>query len=238
MSEADGVLPAQLASAADCKHIDVPRDRFQMRLAEEWDEHTAGHNNEVDRELYARGQFHPYADGDLVLRGGCFEIGRCFYWSRFGDVERPTISDWSMWFLENEKSRDVQLLDAWFNSLAQAPMPQIDWRDRFYWEQRLAGWLSSGEQGLDLVAAEKVHPANCIDVFELLLALEPDIRKAGLHQQALTARMAPALSEFPLNPPSGRAEKLSEWRKLLLHCIADPGYTRRLAARKWRHWVG
>ena len=232
MSEADRSLPPQLAKAVGKSHLAVAENRFQKHLASEWDEHTAMHYREVDRFLYAREQFSYCDEGDLILRGGCFELGRCFYWDLFGESTQPTIEDWSTWFLEDQRGSAVRGLVDWFESIGTSPQPGLDWRDRFYWEQRMAGWLSSGEQGLDLVPAEKLHPVNCVDAFELLLAIDPGIRSTGRHQLDLVSRMAPELAAFPYNPSGSALEKLPALGALIRQCLRNPGYTRRLIRRK------
>jgi hypothetical protein len=47
-----------------------------------------------------------------------------------------------------------------------------------------------------------LHPANNTAVLSALVTPEPADQAAGRLQQALIARLAPALARFPLNPPT------------------------------------
>jgi hypothetical protein len=79
----------------------------------------------------------------------------------------------------------------------------MDWRDRFYLEQRLAGWASSNAQGIDSTGRELVHLASCQALISDLLAIPRELRCRGQHQRDLVAAMAPELARFPTTPPQG-----------------------------------
>ena len=140
----------------------------------------AGLRSPVSRSLrYA--QIVPKIPNDaLSLGGNVWEVGRCYYHEKFAPELPPDSSEWSAW-------------------LRATPSELLDWRDRFYVEQRLAGWLSSIEQGIDLTGRERLHVANCADLFSLLLSLPEPTRRSGRHQLELVRMLAPELARFPVN---------------------------------------
>ena len=78
--------------------------------------------------------------------------------------------------------------------------PEIDWRDRFYIEQRLGTWASSTEQALDLSPCVRVPLASCGRYMSAVLQIPEHIRQDSAHQVELIRRMATSLLEYPFNP--------------------------------------
>jgi hypothetical protein len=100
-------------------------------------------------------------------------------------------------------------LAEWVEVLKRTPVRGLDWRDRLYLEQRLGGWLSALEQGLDITLGERVHIANAAATYNLMLELPEETRAQAQHQRDLVARLAPTLAEFPFNPPEEAFGRLS-----------------------------
>lgn len=76
----------------------------------------------------------------------------------------------------------------------------LDWRDRYYIEQRLAGWQSSKEQVYDLRAQERFPVINCARNYALMLSLPEVWRSEGRYQAELIRRTIPALLKDVINP--------------------------------------
>lgn len=197
MSEADRVLPPRIAAAAGIEHFTVPVAEEDPAHLELYDEHTAGHIIDIDRSYFARGQLFWAREGDLILRGGAFEVGRCFYWERLPEV-MPMAEELARRFDGERDPAIIEGLRIWCHR--HQSDQSADWRDIFYLEQRVGGWLSAVEQSLDLVAGTRFHPANSIAFYEAVLSLPVEIRRQSQHHVDLVARLAPALARFPYNP--------------------------------------
>jgi hypothetical protein len=148
------------------------------------------------------GQWDFGRPGDFVLRGGGFEAGRAYYYDRLpANLDRVSARTLAGAFGEPPNSPAEADLRAWLDGILADPIPLLDWRDRFYLEQRLGAWLSAIEQELDLTGRERFYAINAEATYRLLLDLPEEIRRTGQHQLDLTRRLAPDLLRFPVNPP-------------------------------------
>jgi hypothetical protein len=107
----------------------------------------------------------------------------------------------------------------WVDWAASTPCPGLDWRDRFFLEQRTAGQASGIEQALDLTAYERIYIANCHLYLTTALMLPEETRRNSRHHIDLIGRMAPELLRFPFNPPDEAMVRFlywlrDEWREL------------------------
>src|SRR5207249_1830765 len=94
----------------------------------------------------------------------------------------------------------MDAMAVWRQSLAD-PIPlDLDWRDRFYFEQRLGAWASTVQRTLDVLDGSFFYPANCLWVAHVLLQYSPQERREGLAQRSAIRLLAPSLAEFPFNP--------------------------------------
>jgi hypothetical protein len=187
------------------EHRFVARGARSEANARLWDQHTAHQSPGVDRDYVADGQWAALPGAGFVLRGGVFGVGRCIYWPRLPDRPPPDAARALATRLKvdrHEHDRGLERgLSDWVDWLAEAPEPGLDWRDRLYWEQRVGGWLADIEQGLDLVAHERSHLANCRQTLTALVGFAAEDRAAGGHQRSLIERLAPELLRWPINPP-------------------------------------
>ncbi len=232
LSIGDRLYPPRLARAAGLPHRLVRPGRFSARAEREYDEHTGRQSADVDRRYYARGHWRFLRPGDLILRGGGFESGRCFYYHRLREASGgalPDPEDVAAWLGEPRSSTAVAGLREWLAHAAADPIEGLDWRDRFYLEQRLGGWLSALEQSLDLIDATRFYVANSAAVYGLLLSLDPERRRTGEHQRELIRRLAPRLLELPFNPDEDR---FTRWERLRHRWREDPLAVVRAAARR------
>jgi hypothetical protein len=234
---ADRELPPKLARAAGIEHRIVlpgPVDAGRLDL---WDRHTAGHAVDADGGFFAAGQLDHLAGCGVELGGNVFEVGRGYYDAAL-PAELPGTPRATAALIEREfpSARPAAVL-AWATWLHETLHETLDWRERFYIEQRLAGWLGAIGQGTDLACVPRVHVANCTAYLAETLAIEPALRRAGRHQDDLTARLAPVLAELPVNPPGPLQERLrARARRELEEYLAQPTPVRYVShrVRRWR----
>lgn len=215
LSLADLELPARLARAAGVPHQWHRPGPPRPDAERAYDEHSAGETVGVDRAYFARGQWDFTDPDDYVLRGGCFEVGRCYYHRRLpmaAGSRPPPAATIAQGLREPPGTATTAALAEWIAAVERTPLLELDWRDRLYLEQRLAGWLSALEQSLDLTFAERVHVANAAATYPFLLSLPEDVRASGQHQRDLVARLVPPLGAFPFNPPEEAFGRLSRLR--------------------------
>jgi hypothetical protein len=75
----------------------------------------------------------------------------------------------------------------------------FDWMDAFHVDQRLRGWAAACEQGLDLLAATSINPANCGFILGLISRGDAAAR-AGGHELAAIRLPGTGLDALPVNP--------------------------------------
>ena len=195
----DADIPKKLARISGVPHRLIRRQGRQYQNWEAFNLHTSGHSVEMDREYMLYQQFNKLeADNTILLRGGGFEVGRCAYypWLPAAPLDGNGIST-------IQKGNCVQGSSwcKWMAWVAQTPQVALDWRDRYYIEQRLAGWLSSTEQALDMVNIERQIPANSTLFFNVMLALPEEVRKTKIQMTDLIKNLSPQLLQVPINPP-------------------------------------
>src|SRR5690625_352105 len=212
VSRADMSLPPRIAECAGVVHQWILKGRFEPDRLRQFDEHTAGYTVENDRVYFSHGQWDFTDDNDVLIRGGAFEIARCFYWRAFGDGANINPIPKTNKILRHFNIRDPQKtkgIAEWAQWVSTSVEPGLDWRDRLYWEQRLAGWLSSLEQGLDLVKGENIYIVNSRRIISLLMSLPSERRQYSSHHYDLIKMIAPQLLEIPVNPPDPVRYRLS-----------------------------
>ncbi|HWR26761.1 MAG TPA: hypothetical protein VN316_02680 [candidate division Zixibacteria bacterium] len=218
MSVADRTLPPKLAEAAGFSHSMFYGKGHRKDLAALFEKHTGGMSADRDSYYISREYFNYIQKGDLILGGGCFEIGRCYYWSKFsgsGIIPNVPGVDIILNVLkEGSNPVLIQALNEWIDWTRRTPHQELDWRDRFYLEQRLSGWLSSMEQSLDLIDADRLYIANSHYYFAHVFRIPEEKRRVSQHHIDLIARMAPELMEFPFNPVGPILQRIS--RRILI----------------------
>ena len=175
--------------------------------------------------------------GVTVAAGHGFEIGRCAHWARFfrsGLTERaPKPGDLLRAFFRARPEPLSIWMDAlavWRRSLSDQIALDLDWRDRFYLEQRFGAWASTVQRTLDVLDGSFFYPANCLWIAYLLLQYSPRERRMGFAQRAAIQLLAPPLADLPFNPEpvATRVRKqlamayLVTKRAVLLTPVANP----------------
>jgi len=200
ISLADRILPSRLSAAAGLEHVWVGQKRFDARRTALFDAHTGHEVVDVQRHFFARRQWDFAQEGDLIVGGLCFEVGRCYFWHKLGDSNVPDGAQIARGWHEAPNSSLMAAMAEWIEWTEHTPHPELDWRDRFYIEQRLGGWQSARELSMDLIPVDLIHPMNSARAHALSLCVPQEKRIKGEHQIDLVRRMAPHLLEFPINP--------------------------------------
>ena len=192
-------IPRALAKIAGKKYTLVKR---KSRVSKNWDSyntHTSGHSVENDRNYAAYQQFDQLeGDNTFLLRGNCFEISRRYYHKWFG---ADVMSGEKISATVKGNEAQAQSWNQWLEWFYKTPQVTMDWRERFFIEQRLAGWHASTEQALDMVNIDRLVPANSFLFYNIHLALPEEIRKTKAPVTDLLNRLAPQVLQVPINPP-------------------------------------
>lgn len=209
MPRGDRILPAQLAKACGYGHALIRGRSASRSTLAVVDEHTARHSMDIDRMYLGGGYWSQVPDQAVVFRGGVFEVTRAYYHRRI-PVDSPPSTPHDGFailhraFLNNvyypNSRAHIKGVTEWVEWILETPEPDMDWRDRLYWEQRVAGWGSAIEQLLDITGQERIHIANCQSFLCTLLAFPKEVRQAGQIQYEILAQLAPSLAKFPVNP--------------------------------------
>ena len=207
MSMADRMLPSKLAQECGYKHIFLRNSTQKNNLIFERKqlvaEHSANHVSDGDVSPFTTG----IRDG---MEGISFGGHGWAIASGFGQLRqlpqtihntRITAEQIAELFGEPINSSAVDGLCDWLEWILENPQQHLDWRDRFYLEQRQTGWLSSREQVYDLTNLKRFHVLNAARNYSLLLGLEESQRLDSLVQEELIRQLAPGLLKYPFNPP-------------------------------------
>jgi hypothetical protein len=236
ISRADVELPPLLAARFGIRHEFIQSAAPDTFKAAVFDEHTDDSVHGADRESFVAGCFHHLSGRRWYLRSGCWELGRRYFHRKLPESDLSAV-------VSNPKrlahafntyvnvGASAQGIGEWARWRLASPV-DVDWRDLFYRDQRLGGWLSAIEQSLDLTDPTSLHLVNCDFFYEMLLAASAAVPEPAALQHALIGRCCPALSEYPVNPDRGGwIEKLNgvlakasivlggEFRSLARMCI-------------------
>jgi hypothetical protein len=196
-------LAARICRYLGVKHRIVGPEPFDEHRLQVWREHTLeSHHDADDAYLIPQNQYRFLKSGDVLVRGGCFELGRRFYGQLLEglDLQSATGADlWSRFEGERGEMHQIEGLNDWLRFRRQHDNG-LDLADAFYLDQRVGGWLSAIEHGLDLNPGISIPPANADRIFAALISPSESERRDGLLQRAVIEHLAPNLLRFPVNP--------------------------------------
>jgi hypothetical protein len=156
--------------------------------------------------LFPGGVYRYLRPGDAIIEGNGFELGRpTISARRFGDFNPARASGAEIWARLGGTPGPAALtafLDDWRDWRNEHPLEGFGWINAFYLDQRLTAWYASVDQGLDLLPAVVLTPANSARVYSALVTPGFPDQLAGLVQRAVIDQLAPGLAGFPLNPPT------------------------------------
>ncbi|MEQ9371500.1 MAG: hypothetical protein RIG63_21100 [Coleofasciculus chthonoplastes F3-SA18-01] len=217
-SIADLVLPPELARKCGYDHVFMQvgkRDTQRQRLVVE---HSGGHISEGDAEPFIKGVRQGMTGISFGGHGFAIASGFAKLPTLPPTFDNPEIGakQIAQLFQESANSTATAGLQEWLTWVEKYPQKNLDWRDRFYLEQRQAGWLSSKEQVYDLGQLERFPILNCAYIYSILLSVKKEQRIGSFVQEDLIGQVMPELLEYPFNPDDfyfgiGRIIRSKSW---------------------------
>jgi len=206
MSRGDLVLPPKLAEVAGFKHVLIRPGKYDGHKESMFAVHTSNGWADRDEDLMCHGQWDQFTEDDIILRGAGMEVGcpRASRWHFAAPSENnskvPPAERILKEYGQDPTGPLMHALEEWRAWTEQTPHPEIDWRDRFYIEQRVGVWASSIEQAMDLSPCNRVYLSDSGRYMSSVLQIPEHIRQDSAHQVELIRRMAPGLLAYPINP--------------------------------------
>jgi hypothetical protein len=245
MSDADRVLPSLLAKEAGVPHHFIGREHFDVDRVRTFEAHIAGHTADLGRELYAFRQYDQLPANGVEILTTLFELGSGYYGQKLPSKPDEVVRsiEQAFGFAEHhaESFAHREGIREWSRWIEAHPEPAMDWRDRFYWEQRGAGWAGAFFQGNDLIV-ESVSPVNCQSIMSAMLGIDPAKRRGKRWEVDLVYRMAPFLADHPYAVGGPLSARLRRGAAAFLHHPSKlrfaTGRMRLIAARKLSSHVG
>jgi len=201
MSLADRLLPPRLARELGYDHVvfrsgTAPAPGRTALI----NQHCAGHVSEGDALPLLQGVLDILAG--ISIGGQCFGVGKAKARNLSETVTDPegVAREIACSQKEPRNSTATAAIGEWLKWVALTPQASLDWRDRYYIEQRLAGWQSSKEQVYDLRTHERFPVINCARNYALMLSLPAVWRREGRYQAELIRRTVPSLMKHAINP--------------------------------------
>lgn len=199
---ADKEIPKILSEKFNFKHEFIGRNaNVDKEKLEEFDKHCFSNCVDEDRLFYGYNQF-PQKNKAILLRGAIWGVANNFYkLINVGDDDNDDTK------LRRIKENFLNVYDGnfheesireWIKTIKEQNI-NIEFSDRFFFEQRQGAWLSSIEQGLDLTDFDRIHPANSKIIISLLMSLSSSFRKNKNHQLEIIKIESPELIKYPFN---------------------------------------
>ncbi|PLZ88460.1 hypothetical protein CEN44_15330 [Fischerella muscicola CCMEE 5323] len=232
MSVADRILPATLAKKLGYKHIFLHGRNSQANRQHLVTEHSAGHVSQGDALPFLQ-SVRDSLEG-ISVGGWCMEVGKAMWRNSLPNTIDDTeicTQQIAQTYGEPLNSSAIAGIRQWLEWVKQTPQAHMDWRDRFYIEQRLAGWQSSKEQLYDLSNIQRIPIVNAARTYALMLSIAENRRLNGKYQLDLISQAVPHLSCYPCNPSDKYFGRL---RAIIIKSSYDPLYIPRSVARKLR----
>jgi hypothetical protein len=232
MSVADRILPATLAKKLGYQHIFLHGRNSQAKRQHLVTEHSAGHVSQGDALPFLQ-SVRDSLEG-ISVGGWCMEVGKALWRNSLPNTIDDTeicTQQIAQTYGEPLNSSAIAGIRQWLEWVKQTPQAHMDWRDRFYIEQRLAGWQSSKEQLYDLSNIQRIPIVNAARTYALMLSIAENRRLNGKYQLDLISQAVPHLSCYPCNPSDKYFGRL---RAIIIKSSYDPLYIPRIVARKLR----
>ncbi|MGK7910097.1 MAG: hypothetical protein AB4050_01235 [Synechococcus sp.] len=198
---ADRLLPPQLARDCGYTHTIMRHREFSSERAALVIKHSAGHVSPGDADPFING-IRDEMEG-ISFGGHGFAVASGFSNLRLlpSSVTGAEVGaeQLARLFQEPLSSSAVIGLQEWLEWVLKHPQEHLDWRDRFFIEQRQAGWLAAKEQLYDLGRLERFPILNSALNYSLLLSFPEAARLGSRIQEKIIHRIAPTLSQYPFN---------------------------------------
>ncbi|WP_156181434.1 hypothetical protein [Halomonas sp. PR-M31] len=199
----DFKFPPRIAKLAGFGHefwvpTDVDAEKRKYELLEASDSFII--NGENNGYILGMGE-NCFSSGDVVLHGAGFEVGRCYYWPKLSS-EKPKDAHEILRPLNSAARSDdwYDAINCYIESLDEKLALDMDWRDRFYLDQRIGSFGAAHHFYSDYQGLKRLDIANSFWVMKLLLEYSPESRKTGTAQINVIRQVDPKLLSIPINP--------------------------------------
>lgn len=201
MTIGDAETPQRLCDQLKCPYTYLSRkaEDYSKELVDEYRLHTDGLANDKDMIYYAHRQYQKLCEkfGKVVfLRSSVWENAVEYYRKFIGEEFNPEI------IYDNYNAPNGTLvhdsLHEYFEWCKLNEQKGISDCNRFYWELREGCWLSSIEQGFDLIDdGISLQPANCRNLLSILMSFPKEERIVKEHQVKIIKTACPEISDIP-----------------------------------------
>lgn len=163
----------------------------------EYDQHCGRMAIDEDRNFYAYHQYPESEEQTALLRANIWECAWGKYYKSISSYG-ANISKFKKKYVNIRRRQDIRnSLESWFKYVRNDNQ-NIEFANRFYWEQRVGCWLSSVEQSLTVMEnIDSIPLCNCNRILSILLGFDIEIRKNKRHQVMIIKKTCPELLEIP-----------------------------------------
>lgn len=188
------------------------KGKISLKRIKEYDIHSGYMAFDEDRKFYA---YHQYPEGDkkvAILRANIWEVAWGYYYTKLQNFN-CSIEGFEKKYINIRERMDMnKSLNEWI-LYAKNDNQNINFANRFYWEQRMGCWLSSIEQSLTIINnMDSIPLCNCNHLLSVLLDFDLKDRINKSHQVQLIQKLCPQLLDIPF--ASNNKKKLSMKDKL------------------------
>lgn len=216
-SVADRLLPPKLARACGYAHVVMRRRKYFPERQRFIREHSADRVSAGDAEPFIKG----IRDGMAGIFFGGHGFARLRQLPSTFESAEAGARQLAQLFQEPTTSSAVAGLKEWLEWALKYPQAHLDWRDRFFIEQRQASWLSAKEQLYDLMPLERFPILNSAKNYATLLGIPESKRLSSIIQTKIIHQVAPSLLQYPFNP---KDSELGLWQVIKGTSIDAPRY--------------
>ncbi|MBW8040395.1 MAG: hypothetical protein FVQ85_10385 [Planctomycetes bacterium] len=203
MPSADKKLPTIIAKLAGFQHHWINKKSISSGRKRIFDEfaHLYQKNPGTSYYSFVNGYLDYFQENTVTLSGTCGELGRCYFYKLLptspGEEDLFRVVPMTQF----NKTAIRELLHWWSDN----PVANVDCRERFYWEARLAGWASNAMLQNSFIfqfyKIRQIPILNCMKAFELILDMDENDRVGGKHYKDAIDLIMPQVKNIPYNPP-------------------------------------
>jgi hypothetical protein len=203
ISNADKKLPPIIARLAGFEHHLISKSSFsdEKKIFFNGLSHIYNKRPGTPYYYFVNGYWDHFEKNTAILSGICGELGRCYLYKKL--PPNPTAGD--LFQIVPTTRFNKIAINELVNWWSQNPRINIDNRDRFYWEARIAG--QAGDIMLQdsfifpFYKIKKIPMLNCVKAFEIILGMDEAHRIGGKYNRDIIRRVFPQAKDIPYNPP-------------------------------------
>lgn len=195
----DKYIPEQFA----INHRSIQRSKFKKEKLELIDKHSGKHVLDADRLFFAYQQWDSFGEQDTCIRGSILELAGKSSAHLYDKVPELNHDEYDanliLWAMNDFREFQLHALKEYFEVVNTNEHFEIDAMKRFYWEQRVGGWLSYIEQSLDILPCKSFQICNSLYVINLFLQIPPSLMKVKSLHVDFMRKHTPELLNYPFN---------------------------------------